>query len=125
MTDEYIYRDDEGIVLLDGDREGHDRRMSDDRRSLEAFEEYGRFDRRQRPLRREPGERRIGPVHTLTTIFHEHLSSFIIGTFLLVTGVLMLITGLTFLPVIGLYAGVVVIFIGGGFLLKSLSSSWP
>ncbi|MBU1171795.1 MAG: hypothetical protein KKD44_19755 [Proteobacteria bacterium] len=125
MTDEYLHRDDQGIAILDGHRQGEDRRGKDERRFYDLFDEQSRFNHRHELLRREPGERRIGPVYSRSDLFYENLSSFIFGGFLIMMGICMLITGLTFLPVVGLYAGVAVIIIGAGFLARSFKANWP
>lgn len=123
--DEYLCRDDQGILIRDGRRQGEDRRRDFNRRTHLSFEKDGRFSRRKMWGRREPGERRIGMVYSLIDMFYEHLSSFILGIFLIMMGICMLITGLTFLPVVGLYAGIVVISVGAGFLIRAFRSNWP
>ena len=124
MNDDYLKKDRDGIIILDGRRRGGDRRKRFDRREF-PFDMYGIHDKRQHRARRDARERRIGPVYSRADLFLEHLSDFILGCFLMLAGVFMVISGLTFMPVIGLFAGVVVLFIGSMFCFQAFRSTWP
>lgn len=125
MSDDYLKRDPDGIMILEGQRMGSERREPVDRRSHKPFDVYGIHERRNYPSRRDLGERRVGPVLSLTDLFYEHLSAFILGFFLILLGLCMMITGLTFMPVIGIFAGFATLIIGGGFIVRAFSSRWP
>lgn len=124
MGDEYLKRDQDGIMILDGHRKGGDRRAPVDRRT-DSSDIYGVHERRNYPSRRDLAERRMGPAFSVIDLFYEHLSAFILGFFLILLSIFMMISGLTFLPVIGLFAGIVTLIIGGGLVLRAFSSRWP
>lgn len=125
MTDDYLYKDNDGFAILDGHRQGRDRRAEDERRTQSVILVDRHRDRRNDLARRHPGERRIGPVFTLLDLFLEHMSSLFIGLFLILTGLCMIMAGLTFLPVLGVFAGVVSIMAGAWFLGRAFRSTWP
>ena len=77
MVDEYLQRDDQGIVVLDGSRSGEDRRINEDRREKKTLQGFGYQNNRQQISRREPGERRVGPFFTVKDIDWHFLPSFL------------------------------------------------
>jgi hypothetical protein len=125
MVDEYLHTDNQGIIIIEGHRNGLDRRSVRDRRGHLPLSARAPHDRRHQIFRRDPGERRVGAVLSMQDLLNEKLSSLVIGVFLCVLGICMMITGLTFLPIIGIYVGIAAMVVGAGFLGQSFRSRWP
>ena len=125
MSDEYLVRDEECVMILDGKRTGEERRSLMDRRYRNTYHRVGPLDRRRYTTRRKPGERRIGMVYAKADLFYEHLSAFVLGFFMILLGLCMIITGLTFMPLIGILAGIMTIFIGAGCVVRAFRAGWP
>lgn len=125
MTDEYVLRDDTGITVHGGTRQDGDRRVGEDRRTHSHGMVGPSRNKRHSMARRQPGERRIGPVLTFADLLMENISALFLGLFLIVTGLCMLVTGLTFLPVVGLFAGAATLIIGAWIVIRAFKSRWP
>lgn len=106
MGDEYVKRDDKGIVVLDGNRSGKERRNVEDRRRKWGLREGVDEDLRRPGLRRVLRDRRVMSVLSFRDKVYEKGSCVVIGLFLLFLGLFSILTGLTFLPILGVYVGV-------------------
>lgn len=99
MEDIYIVRDEKSITALRGHREGGARREVD---SGSKVRKHGEkiFENR-----RLSSERRYAPKLSFKDKFFERMSCIVNGMALLVVGLFFVLTGLTFLPIIGLFIG--------------------
>ena len=112
MKDGYVFRNDVGIAILDGNRSGADRRQKRDRRIQSAKKDVNTniLNKRISDNRRQIPDRRIVSADTLYRIWVENkTSSITIGMILLIIGISFLIMGVTVFPVIGVVAGVLTI----------------
>lgn len=106
MEDMYTLRDEKRVVTLRGHRTGDQRRRIGPAPQLR---EYGSKIFRNR---RHATERRHPRTLTPRERFFERLSSLTNGIALLAVGLFFLLTGLTFLPVVGIIVGGYIIIKG-------------
>jgi len=100
MQDMYTLRDEKRVVTLKGNRTGSERRS------------MGPQGRDSSGNRRKGIERRHQRVLSFMDRLFERISSLTNGLILLAVGLFFLLTGLTFLPVVGL-------IVGGYIIIKS------
>ncbi|VFQ45993.1 hypothetical protein [Desulfoluna butyratoxydans] len=99
MEDMYTIQDEKRVVTLKGRRSGAERRSTgSDPQGSEAAD------------RRKGLERRHRRVLSSREVLFERISSLTNGIALLAVGLFFLLTGLTFLPVVGLFVGGYIIY---------------
>lgn len=100
MEDMYTIQDEKRVVTLKGRRSGSERRNTgSEPQASEA------------PADRRKGlERRHRRVLSSREVLFERISSLTNGIALLAVGLFFLLTGLTFLPVVGLFVGGYIIY---------------
>jgi len=107
MTDEYTLRTKKNIMVLDGNRKGSDRRSHIDRRS--GKKHNIRFQRdtvqRENDRRNTRAERRVGIRMTDTESILDRVGTISLSILFGIIGFLCVVTGLTFLPGLGLAFG--------------------
>lgn len=104
MDDIYIVRDEKRVMALKGHR------SSGQRRGIGPAPRLVRYGSRILKNRRDLTDRRHFRALTFKERVFERISSLTNGVALLAIGLFFLLTGLTFLPVVGLFIGVYIIF---------------
>lgn len=107
MEDTYIVRDEKRVVALKGHRSGEQRRQIG---PAPRLMKYGSKILRNR---RDRTERRHKVALTFKERLFERLSCLTNGIALLAVGLFFLLTGLTFLPIVG-------IIVGGYIIIQSI-----
>ncbi|GEM_PF-3225557 len=107
MEDVYIVRDEKRIMALKGHRSG------DQRRQVGPAPRLKKFGTRLLKNRRDTSERRHKTALSFKDRLFERLSCLTNGIALLAVGLFFLLTGLTFLPIVG-------ILIGGYIIIQSI-----
>ncbi|WP_300669551.1 hypothetical protein [Desulfoluna sp.] len=106
MEDMYTLRDEKKVVVLRGKRSG------DQRRVIGPGAMLRKYGRKIMTNRRNLNERRHTTAVSFEDRMYERISSLTNGIALLAIGIFFLLTGLTFLPVVG-------IIVGGYIIIKS------
>lgn len=99
MEDTYIVRDEKRIIAFKGHRSG------DQRRQVGPSPRLKKFGSKLLKNRRDRAERRHTEALSFTDRLFERLSCLVNGIALLAVGLFFLLTGLTFLPIVGLIVG--------------------
>ncbi|MCG8472883.1 MAG: hypothetical protein MI742_13655 [Desulfobacterales bacterium] len=104
MEDIYVLRNERRIIVLRGKRSGRDRRISG---SIPQMVKLGSY---VADKRKKLADRRQKRSLSVKEKFFERMSCLINGVVLLGVGLFFFLTGLTFLPIIGLFVGLYIIF---------------
>ncbi|BCS96611.1 hypothetical protein DSLASN_22430 [Desulfoluna limicola] len=99
MEDVYIVRDEKRIMALRGHRSGEQRRQVGPSPRLK------KFGSKLLKNRRDTSDRRHKAVLSFRDRLFERISCLTNGIALLAVGLFFFLTGLTFLPIVGLFVG--------------------
>jgi len=115
--DEYVKRDDTGIAVVCGNRSGLERR---DHKAAEANHEIIPEVELEPISRRKMTDRRKDVELTHKMLVFEKAGPVTLGIVIVFLGLFFTLTGLTFLPIGGLYIGLFCIIAGAVMVISAL-----